>query len=164
MNYKTCCDCGLSKPVNLFNVKRSAFQPYCRSCQSDRHKIWYRENQKSHSKKCTESAKIRKANFRRVVDAKKAVACADCHKEYPVICMDFDHVSGVKIANVSFLASGRNSESKLMAELEKCEVVCSNCHRIRTAKRGGWRIDYDNPILVPSVIASISDSESVSGS
>lgn len=46
--------------------------------------------------------------------------------------MDFDHVRGEKelpIAN----ALAHNVDLKLIAkEIEKCEVVCANCHRIRT--------------------------------
>jgi hypothetical protein len=43
--------------------------------------------------------------------------------------MDFDHVTGIKIRNVSAMLS---SESAMMTEIAKCELVCGNCHRIRT--------------------------------
>jgi hypothetical protein len=29
--------------------------------------------------------------------------------------------------------------SVLASEIERCEVVCANCHRRRTARRAGWR-------------------------
>ena len=45
--------------------------------------------------------------------------------------MDFDHVRGVKHKNVSELISTL-SKKKIDAEIAKCEIVCSNCHRIRT--------------------------------
>lgn len=47
--------------------------------------------------------------------------------------MDFDHVSGVKTANISDLLSG--SEERLLAELRFTELVCANCHRLRTQAR-----------------------------
>ena len=62
-------------------------------------------------------------------------ACADCNLFFPPVCMDFDHVRGVKVNDVGHLvASGRPIE-ELTAEIAKCDLVCSNCHRIRTAER-----------------------------
>ncbi len=58
----------------------------------------------------------------------------DCGKTYPSICMDFDHVRGVK----NFTISRRGDDCTLpmlLKELEKCDLVCSNCHRIRTQSR-----------------------------
>lgn len=61
--------------------------------------------------------------------------CVDCltHIPHPEI-YDFDHVRGVKIKTVSaFLTSGTWDD--MLDEVAKCEVVCSNCHRIRTRER-----------------------------
>jgi formate-dependent nitrite reductase cytochrome c552 subunit len=64
----------------------------------------------------------------------KTNPCADCHKIYPPCVMDFDHVRGKKKFNI---ARGLNkvSKDKLEAEILKCDLVCSNCHRIRTELR-----------------------------
>jgi lysyl-tRNA synthetase class I len=48
--------------------------------------------------------------------------------------MDFDHVRGRKHKNVSELIDSL-SKKKIDEEIAKCEVVCSNCHRIRTHNR-----------------------------
>jgi hypothetical protein len=58
--------------------------------------------------------------------------CTDCKQTFPTVCMDFDHVSGVKAANVGRLANQAVSIEKILEEIKKCELVCSNCHRIRT--------------------------------
>lgn len=63
----------------------------------------------------------------------KAVPCADCGVQYPPSAMDFDHVRGEKRFNVS--AATRLNLADLLAEVAKCEVVCSNCHRERTRRR-----------------------------
>lgn len=63
----------------------------------------------------------------------KSVPCADCGWEYPPECMDFDHVKGEKLKNVSALIGA--AQEILEEEIEKCEVVCANCHRIRTKSR-----------------------------
>lgn len=62
----------------------------------------------------------------------KSVPCLDCGRSYPSYVMDFDHVKGVKDKAISQLVKNSVSIEKLQAEIEKCEIVCSNCHRIRT--------------------------------
>jgi hypothetical protein len=69
-----------------------------------------------------------------VLVPRKAVACADCHEFFPIICMDFDHVRGKKKFDISSKYD-QVSMKALLEEIEKCDVVCANCHRIRTAKR-----------------------------
>ena len=49
--------------------------------------------------------------------------------------MDFDHRDGsAKVANVNRLVQDAAWE-KVRREIEKCDLVCSNCHRIRTHAR-----------------------------
>jgi hypothetical protein len=48
--------------------------------------------------------------------------------------MDSDHVRGTKQANVAELINTL-SKKRLDAEIAKCEIVCSNCHRARTYAR-----------------------------
>lgn len=63
----------------------------------------------------------------------KNVPCKDCNQKFPYYVMDFDHVRGRKKFNISQTLSVR--PETLMREIKKCEVVCANCHRIRTYKR-----------------------------
>lgn len=66
----------------------------------------------------------------------KTAPCMDCNGTFPPEAMDFDHRPGEqKVANVSQMKDARIKE--LTAELMKCDLVCSNCHRIRTASRRG---------------------------
>lgn len=57
----------------------------------------------------------------------------DCGGTFPPECMDFDHVRGVKEFAVS--KSRFNTMKRVLAEIAKCDLVCANCHRIRTSKR-----------------------------
>jgi hypothetical protein len=57
----------------------------------------------------------------------------DCGQTFPPECMDFDHVRGKKCAAVGTLRG--HKLSFLAAEIAKCDLVCSNCHRIRTRQR-----------------------------
>jgi hypothetical protein len=50
--------------------------------------------------------------------------------------MDFDHLPGTtKIRGVSELVYIYNDREAALAEIKKCELVCANCHRIRTYSR-----------------------------
>ena len=60
--------------------------------------------------------------------------CVDCGKLFPSVCMDWDHVRGEKVAPVSRLLT-RNNRRAILAEIAKCDLVCANCHRIRTKLR-----------------------------
>lgn len=65
----------------------------------------------------------------------KDVPCMDCNIKYPPYVMDFDHREGEeKVMGVGALVT-RASADRILAEIAKCDVVCSNCHRERTYQR-----------------------------
>jgi hypothetical protein len=75
----------------------------------------------------------------------KSRPCGDCGGSFPSVCMDFDHRPG----ETKLLAIGTSITSNIEAlkrEVAKCDVVCANCHRIRTHKRR----DHLNPGKGPS--------------
>jgi hypothetical protein len=67
------------------------------------------------------------------LNEEKARPCSDCGIQYPPECMQFDHVRGDKFKHLAAMQS--YSISRLEAEMEKCDLVCANCHAIRTKKR-----------------------------
>ena len=68
-----------------------------------------------------------------LVRTAKNVPCADCGNTFHPVAMEFDHVRGEKLFE---LGNGvHHTIEEIKAEMEKCEVVCSNCHRIRTWER-----------------------------
>lgn len=69
------------------------------------------------------------------VDWLKSVPCMDCHKTYSPVCMDFDHVRGEKVAGIAILVRNKVGIQAILEEAQKCEVVCANCHRMRTQRR-----------------------------
>jgi len=59
--------------------------------------------------------------------------CADCQQTFDPICMDFDHRPGeVKLFTLAHIHKTILNLDKVRAEIAKCDIVCSNCHRIRT--------------------------------
>lgn len=64
---------------------------------------------------------------------KSTEPCVDCGKVYPWQCMEFDHCRGIKSRGVASLDSA--GALLQQAEAEKCDLVCANCHRLRTYER-----------------------------
>lgn len=65
----------------------------------------------------------------------KSNPCTDCGQRFPVCCMDFDHVRDAKAYNIGSMFAHHYSKELIEEELAKCELVCANCHRIRTRNR-----------------------------
>lgn len=76
----------------------------------------------------------RRSRVQAFIQDQKKRPCADCGGTFHPDAMEFDHVPG-RGGKLFNLARGRASLRAAQAEIEKCDVVCSNCHRVRTAKR-----------------------------
>ena len=66
----------------------------------------------------------------------KSMPCADCSIQYAPWIMQFDHRDTTnKLATVSLMVKNGLSLELIKAEIEKCDVVCANCHAARTHNR-----------------------------
>lgn len=65
----------------------------------------------------------------------KSAPCLDCGHSYPYYVMDLDHRPDEIKSHVVNRMPGRFGLKKVLAEIAKCDAVCSNCHRIRTYAR-----------------------------
>ncbi len=111
----------------------------------------------ANSQKRLEQGRKRRQLARELIYMVKSVPCTDCGIEYPPFVMDLDHVRGLKFKDVSSMVDNTMSQKSIMAEVAKCEVVCSNCHRIRTHTRrkvgGAVQIARKaTPIIIRKVI------------
>lgn len=67
---------------------------------------------------------------------KSSSPCTDCQIKYPPYVMQFDHLDAkAKVDSVANLVGAGVSLQKIKDEIAKCELVCSNCHWIRTHNR-----------------------------
>lgn len=84
----------------------------------------------------------RYARAREVFYVLKDRPCMDCGGSFPHYVMEFDHPNReIKTANISQMAMA-GVTPKLLEELAKTDLVCSNCHKVRTRRqfeRGEWR-------------------------
>lgn len=99
------------------------------------HKAYMKERYKADPDYFKQAARRQNEKLKAYVDQVRDVPCMDCRNKFPVVCMDFDHRDADdKLTEVSRLIR-MGSMKKLKEEIAKCDVVCSNCHRIRTANR-----------------------------
>lgn len=121
---KACHACSRVLPIGRFGWNSTRQEPngQCRDCVRT-------------------AGRAKDAAGRAYVDAAKAQPCMDCGVRYPAPVMEFDHRPGVeKVCHISGMVSARSRYTldDIREEIAKCDVVCANCHRMRTAIRGGW--------------------------
>lgn len=129
---KTCSRCNLEKPVSEMGVdKRSStgVGVWCVSC----HKAYTREYWIRNRAKVTEKLRQHRRVRHDELAALKDKPCMDCNRKFPSEAMDFDHVSDDKVKGVGRMTT--HHPNALLAEVAKCELVCANCHRLRTKNR-----------------------------
>lgn len=77
----------------------------------------------------------RRRSHARLLDAMRRVPCLDCGRRFPPCAMDFDHRDpSTKRIGVTRLV-GRSGVRGILDEAAKCDIVCANCHRMRTFHR-----------------------------
>lgn len=133
---KRCQTCKTEKLLSEFNVASKAkdgLQARCKSC----FKAAYVADKPAQIARVTARNLKHKIELKAYVSELKKSPCTDCNISYHPFVMDWDHVRGTKLKDISELVRSAVSWAKLKEELTKCELVCSNCHRLRTGKRSG---------------------------
>src|SRR3989339_326117 len=97
------------------------------------HRRYYQKNVQLYINKNSR----RKKELASFVNSLKQKSCSDCGHKYPYYAMDFDHRDeSQKLTTINRMVSThRYSKDKILKEIEKCDLVCANCHRIRTYNR-----------------------------
>lgn len=85
-----------------------------------------------------EKNRRKRERMRIILRQAKSRPCADCGERFPYFVMDFDHREGEHKEKEVGLLIATLSMRRLLDEIEKCDVVCSNCHRVRTFNRGQY--------------------------
>lgn len=132
----TCCHCGFPKDEDDFHFRNKAKgtrQPYCKECKKGFSKAWYTSHKADHKKVVQRNNRRYQQETRKIIDKIKDKPCADCGHRFPSVVMDFDHVDPTsKLFSIANRMARTVSLEVLLAEISKCEVVCANCHRLRT--------------------------------
>ena len=96
--------------------------------------------------------KKRRENAEWISQIKESGVCHDCGRSFPSFCMDFDHRDrSTKIASIGRLLTC--SRDTIATEMSKCDLLCSNCHRVRTRNDGSYGRNKDRLLRQTSVKA-----------
>lgn len=134
---RRCARCFKVKPLSDFSGPSGRSQKidcYCRPCRASYHREHYERNKARYIRQAGERNR-REIEWRMqfLLDFLAEHPCVDCGETDPVV-LEFDHLE-----KKSFMVSQGlryMAWEKVLREISKCEVVCANCHKRRTAARG----------------------------
>lgn len=134
---RRCRRCGKLKPIEEFVWRQKAAgkrSPYCRRCRATYAQAHYTANRQVY----IDRARRRKEGVGRqrvayLMEFLRTNPCVDCGESDPLV-LEFDHVVD-KAFTIGEGLRDRNWKS-VLDEIAKCDVVCANCHRRRTAHSG----------------------------
>ena len=123
--------------------KNKMCNPKYRTGHQKSSRKYYYKNRDDIREKQNARRKQLRANKERLADYLIAkyggTPCLDCGGEFPWCAMDFDHRPGeikvFKIGGASAQKATPGLIAKAEREIKKCDLVCANCHRVRTEKR-----------------------------
>lgn len=138
---KRCNSCLEWKEEEEFNWRYKSLgirHPTCRECQKEFRKNWYEGSAKERHKENVHARKREVRDLARdyVLSYLLAHACIECGEKDPRV-LEFHHRHG-KDRSVSELVGGGYSIATIQAEIDKCDVLCANCHRKKTMDDRGW--------------------------
>jgi hypothetical protein len=140
--YRRCGKCGATLPIEQFNWKikaRGIRQSACRDCAAMVCRNHYAQNKPIYKKRAR-LHKLKQAGLirQRILEYIAQHPCVDCGEINPVL-LDFDHRErATKSFTIGKVLTDGYSWDKIRAEIEKCDVRCVRCHRLRTARQFGW--------------------------
>ncbi len=150
-----CTRCGGMKPATAFPPRRrgqETLQTWCRDCFAEVNGRRYR------AKHATELARLlgnvaltKAANQAAIVAYLKTHPCVDCG-ETDAVVLEFDHERDKK-ADISKLVNSGATWLVVEREIQKCQVRCANCHRIRT----GQRASFDSSSFQLELVSPLSE-------
>lgn len=112
---------------------RRGRQSSCIPCKKEYNKAHYISNKDAYLGRAKATNKEYTDWYRSLKDDKE---CTDCKVRYPYYVLEWDHLPGTeKEMTPANAKRSYTPRTELLKELEKCELVCANCHRIRTHKR-----------------------------
>jgi hypothetical protein len=140
-----CTKCEQPRSLDDFSFKyksRGIRQKRCKFCMSAISKAHYKNNKHTYIARAkTRTDLVIEENREQLFVYLSSHPCVDCDNT-DIRVLEFDHVRGKKLGNISRMIGEGFSWKTIEAEIAKCEVRCANCHRIKTYERDkSWRFE-----------------------
>ena len=143
---KICTVCGSTKTEGEFfyrDKRNEKLHSQCKSCYVvKRKKIWHEHYHKygsQYRERAVERNKKLKQKLRKLLlDYLTDKSCVECgNGDYRVL--EFDHIDpAIKSFGIAQGIHNIMAWPKILAEIEKCQILCANCHKLKTAGEQGW--------------------------
>lgn len=135
------------KMSNLINCNWSNFEKelskcivLCHNCHQELH---CEENKNKYNLRSTINKKV-------ILEYKGSYSCEKCGYNKNIGCLDFHHPNNDKIFNLGDIGKNLTLEkltTNIIDEINKCEVLCRNCHQLEHVKNKNYIEKYYNEIV-----------------
>ncbi len=139
---KICTKCKCEKDLLLFSAKNTSKDgraSWCRTCfKANWEKRYYENHEHYRTSHNASRNKIRDQNAQKVFEYLANHSCVNCGESDPIV-LEFDHRNrNDKIENISNLVT-HSSWERVESEIQKCDVLCANCHRRKSAAEFNYK-------------------------
>jgi hypothetical protein len=123
---RICSTCKIEKELDQFHRKGEGHTHMCKECR----KTYIKEHYQANIEKYKASAKNSRLSFRKWFrELKSTLKCSKCGENHPA-CLDFHHENPKeKEISIGLAVVQQWPKHKIISEMNKCIVLCSNCHR-----------------------------------
>lgn len=143
---KICSICKLAKSFESFYVRdgsRNRLHAQCKDCYKEKRKSFMEEHYKKYGDQYRSRARIRKMVQKRARQEKLVNYLEDKKCEFcgfsDIRALHFDHIDpSKKEFGIARAINDGYHWDRTLKEIEKCRILCANCHRIRTAQHEDW--------------------------
>ena len=141
---RTCTKCSVERPIEDFhfrNKEKGIRKTSCRECHSSYMRGAWRDTESyaKHKKRVYQRKKEKLAEAQEYVFEYLSIhPCKICEETDPIV-LEFDHIDPTtKSFDICIGIQRGINLSVLISEIEKCRVLCANCHKRHTAKTQNW--------------------------
>lgn len=143
---RECTKCHKSKRLTDFYLKDKSsgrHHTQCKTCYKEHRKLTYKEHYRKYQVEYLKRGKIRRAKLREEFRTNMLAflaekSCVKCG-ENDIRVLEFDHIhDSQKDFSISQAVRIGKTWSQVSDEIKKCQILCANCHKIKTAEQFGW--------------------------
>ena len=136
-----CKNCGELPASDFYKHSLRGYQNVCKDCSAKNSKKRYSDGVTKRGLSYKEARKknasaLKERNRKLVIEHLKLNKCCVCGED-DIVVLEFHH-NDPQRKRFNIAQFSTYSKETIMMEIDKCVVMCANCHRRVTAKENGW--------------------------